>query len=111
MMAQRDPEDEPEARAGTTFALEIPAPSPARTSTAFQYSVPSTFVDGSVNLSVFDLSGRLVRELRTGPSQPGTHVVGWDLRDRDGKSVRAGLYFVRLASREQKFTRSIVVAR
>jgi len=48
---------------------------------------------------VYDVAGRLVRRLYTGPLPVGVHNVRWDLTRKDGRRVEAGLYFIRLTSK------------
>ncbi len=48
-------------------------------------------------IRLFDLQGRLVRKIELG-SGAGSGVVQWDGLDGDGRSLPAGLYFVRLIS-------------
>lgn len=62
---------------------------------------------GPVRVSVFDVSGRLVRALpmgyppghrpkiRPGPASAGVEPVVWDGRDDGGRRVAAGIYLVR----------------
>jgi hypothetical protein len=62
---------------------------------------------GMVDLSIFDVQGRMVAPVARGPFSAGTHEVCWDGRDR----VR-GIYFARLVHRGQsraELTRKIVV--
>jgi hypothetical protein len=49
-----------------------------------------------VVLEAFDVSGRLVSTLDTGPRAAGSHVVSWSGRDRQGRSAAPGVYFLRL---------------
>ena len=50
-----------------------------------------------VTLEVFDVAGRRVRTLLDSrPLAQGEHVVDWELRDRDGRKLATGLYFLRL---------------
>jgi len=51
---------------------------------------------GEVELSVYDVAGRLVRTLRLGVLAQGDHTAGWDGRDGSGSFVPSGVYFVRL---------------
>jgi len=52
--------------------------------------------DGNLNLAVYDLRGRLVRELVTGQWwTAGNRVVEWDGRDRQGRLAASGVYLVR----------------
>ncbi len=49
-----------------------------------------------VELTVFDVGGRQIRELRSGDLDGGVHLVVWDGRDASGRRVPAGAYFARL---------------
>lgn len=52
--------------------------------------------DESVSIAVFDPAGRRVASLLEGALlPPGPHTVAWDLRDREGRRVPTGIYFVR----------------
>jgi hypothetical protein len=53
---------------------------------------------GPVELTVHDVSGRLVRRLESGARQRGTHAVRWDGADSRGRIVPGGVYFVRLSA-------------
>jgi hypothetical protein len=47
-----------------------------------------------VSLAVFDVQGRLVRELVNSRQVEGSYSSGWDLRRLDGLPVPAGVYFI-----------------
>ena len=50
-----------------------------------------------MTLRVFDMAGRLVRNLVTAePHTPGRHEVVWNGRDDSGRQVASGTYFYRL---------------
>ncbi|MCA9728301.1 MAG: glycoside hydrolase family 44 protein [Candidatus Eisenbacteria bacterium] len=53
---------------------------------------------GAVHVTVHDLAGRQVRDLWDDEQRPGRHQLRWDGRDGDGRSVPAGMYFVRVAT-------------
>ena len=63
---------------------------------------PSLLVEmpeaAAARLDLFDLGGRRVRTLADRVLDVGAHVIEWDGRDRDGRSVPRGLYFARLIS-------------
>lgn len=64
---------------------------------------------GDARVSVFDVSGRLVAELQSGPQDAGEHLLQWDGRDAGGQRAPQGLYFVRLVtSIEGREERSVV---
>ena len=47
-----------------------------------------------VELAIVDVTGRRVRHLVSGVFSVGTHEFAWDGRDDDGRTVRAGAYFM-----------------
>ena len=53
--------------------------------------------DGSMDINIYDISGRFVRELHRNASfQSGkSPTVWWDGRDNEGNLNRAGIYVVR----------------
>ena len=62
------------------------------TAISFQLSV-----NGQVTLSIYSITGQLVRELINGEMVAGQHAINWDGRDHVGTAVAAGLYLYRLA--------------
>jgi hypothetical protein len=73
--------------------LAPPRPNPARGWSLFRFGLTRP---GPVSLGIYDLGGRLVRELVGGPLEAGHRTIGWDLRDGAGAPVAGGLYFLRL---------------
>lgn len=65
-----------------------------------------------INLSVYDVSGRLVRTLVDTEEKPGVYSVDWDGKADNGVDVARGVYFCRLAAGDA-FTavRKLVVLR
>jgi predicted outer membrane repeat protein len=87
--------------------LASPRPNPAPTGiTAFTSRIGNA---GSVTLGIYDVAGRRVRDLVSTTRPAGTYSDAWDGRDDDGRSVRAGIYFVRLVAAGQMATRNLVV--
>jgi len=77
----------------TTVQLSRAVPNPFNPSTTIAYALPA---DGPVRLSVYDVSGRLVRVLVNGEIEAGRHAVVWRGRNSDGRLVASGTYFSRL---------------
>src|SRR6185295_3370009 len=78
----------------TTTALSFSAaPSPFETSTELSFALANA---GTVRLSIYDVSGREVRMLMSGPVAAGPSHVRWDGADASGQLVPAGLYLARL---------------
>jgi flagellar hook assembly protein FlgD len=70
------------------------------------YELPA---QGEVSLKVFDLTGRLVRTLVNGVSDPGVHYVTWDGRNQEGAVAGAGVYFYRFEADGVSETRKMVL--
>ncbi len=62
-----------------------------------------------MSLGIYDLSGRLVRELSTGSFVGGVADVKWDGTDANGKSVGMGIYFVRLSTESKVYNHRIML--
>jgi hypothetical protein len=70
-------------------------PNPARGAMSLGFSLPAR---ASVHLGVYDLAGRLVKELRAGAEGAGVHQLVWDGTDASGTRVPNGVYFARLTT-------------
>ncbi len=78
----------------TAVALHPPTPNPFRATTAIVFELPES---ASVDVTVYDVRGRLVRSLLANEARsPGRHIARWDGRDDRGHGVASGVYFVRL---------------
>ena len=65
----------------------------------------------SVDLGVYDVTGRQVRTLVSGPYEAGVHGVTWDGRTADGKAAAAGMYFYVLRTPAGQTSRSMSLVR
>jgi hypothetical protein len=65
----------------------------------------------AVSLTVYDLTGRKVRELAQGPISEGTHCFTWDGTDSGGRPVSPGIYLIELQSRGQTRAHKVVLTR
>ena len=94
--------------AGTAALTLSASPNPSRENVGVTLRLPSR-TEGE--LSVFDLSGRLVRRLASGTLVAGEHLYRWDLADAEGRTVKAGVYFARLTSHLASRTVRLAVLR
>ncbi len=85
-----------------------PSPSPARGPVTLRFALPRA---AAVRLTIYDVSGRQVRELVSGTQAAGPHVVAWDLRDQSGQPVPAGVRFARLDVEGRALTGKVVTVR
>ena len=68
-------------------------PNPFGPSTRVAFSIPTS---SGVELSIYSVDGRLVRNIPESTFGEGRHTISWDGRDRDGRRLPAGVYFYRL---------------
>ncbi len=86
-----------------SFRVGAPYPNPSVNEARIQYVVPGP---AHVRVEVFDVSGRSVRTLADRSEPPGSYVLEWDHRNRNGVAVASGVYFIlvdvggRVASRK-----------
>ncbi len=66
---------------------------------------------GEAEVSIHDISGRLVRLLARGSFTGAQQVVRWDGRDQQGSAVRPGIYLVRAESGGERNQLKIAVLR
>ena len=62
-----------------------------------------------ISLRVYDLTGRMVRELDRGIRAEGTHELHWRGDDSMGRPLPAGVYFLRLTEGSNTSSRKIVL--
>ena len=91
-----------------TLALIGAIPNPFNPTAEIQFVLPAST---SVELDVYDVSGRLVRSLMAGRLGPGPHAVTWDGRDKAGRNVASGTYFALLRAGQDRLVRSMVLVR
>ena len=93
--------------AETTLVMKAPVtPTSRQTRIAF-----TTFHDSSVQLSVHDMRGRLVRSLVSEQRSAGQYSEMWNGNDRSGRSVASGVYMIRLQAGQDMVTRKVVITR
>lgn len=81
-------------------------PNPVRAATRIDFTLA---VPGEVRITVHDVQGREVRELRAGRRPAGHHALEWDGRDGRGARCAAGSYFYRLEVDGYSLTRRLTL--
>lgn len=79
-------------------------PNPFNPSTRFRVEVPKT---QKLTVRLYDLAGRLVRELVGGDVAAGYHVLTWDGTDQEQRPMASGLYFCRLQG--ESFSKTVKI--
>lgn len=106
-----DPASAP-AASGAELTMLTSRPNPLSTGTEITFRVPGSGGDAvQVDLSIFDVGGRLVRTLVSTQVAPGDHLETWDARDQSGARVPNGTYFSRLVVGGSQLEERIVVLR
>jgi len=89
-----------------SFELYQNIPNPFNPSTAIRYELDRRT---RVSLAVYDVQGRLVRQLVSAVKGPGVFTVIWDGRNQKGMPVSTGVYFYRLVAEGKQKTRKMAV--
>lgn len=96
-----------EAVPRANVVLEQNYPNPLNPETRITYSISTP---GDVKLTVYDIRGRLVRQLVQEPQGGGEHTVVWRGRDAKGTRVASGMYLVRLdAAGETRVIKAVLL--
>jgi hypothetical protein len=98
--------DEGAASAPVPLALGQARPNPFNPSTEIAYSLPSR---SAVRLAIYDVKGRLIRNLVDGALDAGSHATRWDGRDAIGSPVASGVYYYKLEVGDWSDTRAMVL--
>jgi hypothetical protein len=78
------------------FRLHANVPNPFNPVTRITFDLPAV---QAVDLAIFDVAGRRVRQLLTAAPHPaGPHSLVWDGRDDQGRTVGTGVYFYRIVA-------------
>lgn len=67
-------------------------PNPFNPATSIVFKMPEA---GDISLNIFDISGRLVKNLANGVRPSGIYTVQWDSRNMNGRQVSSGVYYFR----------------
>lgn len=83
-------------------------PNPFNPRTSIRFSIAEA---GRVNISVFDIRGRLVATLADREFPAGEHVVRWSGTGKNGRRASSGIYLYRLKTGSRDITRKMVLIR
>lgn len=104
-----DPADVPPAV--RTFAVSQNYPNPFNPSTSFQFSVPEGDGPLNVQVSIYDIRGRLVRKLIDEKKDGGVYKVHWNGKAMKGETVPSGVYFYQVQAGEYRSTRKMILSK
>lgn len=84
------------------------APNPANPRVVIQWSLPRA---GRLQVDVFDIAGRRIRNLVDGNRPSGEGSVAWDGCGRDGRAMSSGVYLVQVRTADRTETRRVALIR
>ena len=90
------------------FRLFHNYPNPFNPRTSISYDIPEP---GGVTIWIYDVRGRLTREILNEQQSKGHHVVFWDGRNERFAPAASGVYFVRVAFKGASQMKKIVLLR
>ncbi len=88
------------------FMLVAPAPNPSSGGVQICFSTPAA---ARVKISIYDVTGRLVRDIVDANLGAGEHQVRWSGVDEIDRRVSAGIYFVRADYNGEASTRKVII--
>lgn len=87
------------------FELEQSYPNPFSSSAAIPYKLKK---ESDVQLTIYDVLGKVVRKFNVGPQGTGYHNVLWDGRNSSGSKVANGIYLYRLQADGKSQVRKMI---
>ena len=73
-----------------TFGLMANKPNPFSTHTTIYWQIP---IASNVTITIYDATGRNIKTLVNGQTNPGTYSTSWNRMDNNNQKVAAGIYF------------------
>ncbi len=98
---QEKPEKTPSRKIGLSIS-----PSILLDKVNITYNIP---VSGKTKIGVYDLTGKLVKNLINTYKNPGTYKLTWDGKDEDGSRLAGGLYIVMINCSDYSCSRILTV--
>jgi len=85
-------------------------PNPANPTAKFFYAIPKNVGAGTgVSLRIFDVTGRMVRQLVNGYQTAGPHTAIWDGKDDGGRGVASGHYYARIRAGSEDANAAVTI--
>jgi hypothetical protein len=90
------------------LSLDAARPNPFRSATTILFTAAA---GRDARLSVYDIRGRRVADLRPAPEGDGRFAATWTGTDREGRRVPSGVYFAAIVSGAERDVRKVVLLR
>jgi len=89
-----------------TYNLYNAYPNPFNPVTTLRYDLPE---DAMVNITIYDMMGRQINTLVSGPQNAGYKSIQWDATNNTGQPVSAGLYLYTIQAGKFRQTKKMVL--
>jgi flagellar hook assembly protein FlgD len=90
------------------YSLSQNYPNPFNPTTQISFELPTS---GIVNLTIYDILGKKVRELVNDFKPVGKYQIIWDGKNDDGEAVTSGLYIYKIIMGEYSKSRKMLLLR
>ena len=87
-------------------ALRPCFPNPFNPSTTIEFALGKS---GPAKLGIYNLDGKLVRELVSANLEVGSHQYVWNGNDSNGGPVASGVYLYRLVTQDETLTKRMML--
>ncbi|MDC0165319.1 T9SS type A sorting domain-containing protein, partial [bacterium] len=88
------------------FSLHQNYPNPFNPTTSLRYDLPN---DGLVNITIYDMMGKIVKTLVNGSQTAGFKTIQWNATNNKNEPVSAGLYLYTIQSGNFKQAKKMVL--
>jgi hypothetical protein len=101
-------DDVPSSYPPKSYYLAQNYPNPVSLGTDITYTISK---QERIVLTIYDISGRVVRELVNADRKEGSYTAHWDGKNESGRSVANGIYLVRIRAGEFRATKKLMLAK
>ena len=97
---------DPTGKTRLRFELFPNHPNPFNNSTLIRFRLPNS---GRVQVMIYDMNARIVRQFPAGYYSAGIHQVRWNGKDNHGRSIASGIYLYQVKSGTYRMVRRMVL--
>jgi len=92
----------------TSHILFGNSPNPFHSTTQIRFGLAA---EESVDLRICDITGRLVRQIKTRRLPAGYHQITWSGKDSQGQEISPGIYFYELATSDWVYSQKMLIVK
>lgn len=95
----------PASSQSTTLQIGYPDPNPFRGTTSIKFTIPTRT---KIEVSLYNLTGQLIRKLTEETKEAGTHTILWDGKTKNQNVAPSGVYFIKFTAGDMTTFRRLV---